>query len=236
MSMKAIVFDVDDTLYDLSTPFKEACKEIFPEEKELDIEEAFLASRRYSDAVYSQSLSGEMSMEEMYIYRFQNAFKDCGMQIDAQKALDFQNVYEQKQQEIKMTDAMKQLLQSLKGKVQLGIITNGPEQHQWDKVNALGVQKWIPKEHVFISGALGVAKPDRGIFDLAAEKLGVCAEDACYVGDSFANDIAGARKAGWKAVWYNHRGHLAGRDVETDYMMKSERELIQCLERLADEN
>ena len=27
--MKAIVFDVDDTLYDLSTPFKETCREVF---------------------------------------------------------------------------------------------------------------------------------------------------------------------------------------------------------------
>lgn len=39
--MKAIVFDVDDTLYDLSTPFKETCREVFPEVKDLDLEGAF---------------------------------------------------------------------------------------------------------------------------------------------------------------------------------------------------
>ena len=84
--MKAIVFDVDDTLYDLSTPFKEACREVFPEDKDLDLEGAFLASRRYSDSVYARCLSGEMSMEEMYIYRFKNAFLDYGKKIDALKA------------------------------------------------------------------------------------------------------------------------------------------------------
>ena len=137
--MKAIVFDVDDTLYDLSTPFKQTCREIFPEDTDLDLEGAFLASRRYSDSVYARCLSGEMSMEEMYIYRFKNAFLDYGKKINALKALEFQAVYEEKQQEIRMTDAMKDLLQSLKEKVTLGIITNGPAQHQWDKVNALGV-------------------------------------------------------------------------------------------------
>ena len=95
--MKAIVFDVDDTLYDLSTPFKETCREVFPEDKDLDLEGAFLASRRYSDSVYARCLSGEMSMEEMYIYRFKNAFLDYGKKIDALKALEFQAIYEEKQ-------------------------------------------------------------------------------------------------------------------------------------------
>ena len=71
-----------------------------------------------------------------------------------------------------MTDAMKDLLQSLKEKVTLGIITNGPAQHQWDKVNALGVTEWIPVGHVFISGALGVAKPDKRIFSQCGGKNG----------------------------------------------------------------
>ena len=65
-----------------------------------------------------------------------------------------------------------QLMQNLKEKVTLGIITNGPAQHQWDKVNALGVTEWIPVGHVFISGALGVAKPDKRIFSRAAERMG----------------------------------------------------------------
>ena len=40
------------------------------------------------------------------------------------------------------------------------------------KVNALGVTEWIPVGHVFISGALGVAKPDKRIFSRAAERMG----------------------------------------------------------------
>ena len=228
--IKAVVFDVDDTLYDLSTPFKEACREVFPEDTNLNLEGTFRASRRYSDEVYASSLSGKISMEEMYIYRFENAFRDYGKKIDAQTALMFQAVYEQKQQEIKMTESMKNLLENLSGKMKLGIVTNGPAQHQWDKVTALGVEKWIPKEHIFISGELGIAKPDAGIFDAALQRLGLQKEEVCYVGDSFENDIVGAKNAGWKAVWYNHRGHEANGDVEPNYIVKSEDELISLLE------
>lgn len=231
--MKAIVFDVDDTLYDLSTPFKQTCREIFPEDTDLDLEGAFLASRRYSDSVYARCLSDEMSMEEMYIYRFKNAFLDYGKKINALKALEFQAVYEEKQQEIRMTDAMKDLLQSLKEKVTLGIITNGPAQHQWDKVNALGVTEWIPVGHIFISGALGVAKPDKRIFSRAAERMGILPQEICYVGDSFENDIVGAKAAGWNAVWYNHRRHQAAGDVKPDAVVRSEAELIACLEKIS---
>lgn len=228
--IKAFVFDVDDTLYDLSTPFKEACREVFPEDTTLDLEGAFLASRRYSDAVYASSLSGKMTMEEMYIYRFENAFRDYGKKIDAQTALMFQAVYEQKQQKIQMTESMKNLLEHLQKKVKLGIITNGPAQHQWDKVNALRVKQWIPEEHIFISGDLGVAKPDAEIFDIALQKLQVQKGEICYVGDSFENDMAGAKNAGWKAIWYNHRGHKAAENVKPDYEVKNEKELINLLE------
>lgn len=228
--IKAVVFDVDDTLYDLSTPFKQVCRTVFPEDTGLDLEGAFLASRRYSDSVYASSLSGKISMEEMYIYRFENAFRDYGKKIDAQTALFFQAVYEQKQQEIKMTEAMKKLLENLSGKMKLGIVTNGPTQHQWDKVNALGVEQWIPKEHILISGEIGIAKPDTGIFAAELGRLDLQKEDVCYVGDSFENDIVGAKGAGWKAVWYNHRGHQATEEVMPDYIVKSEDELITLLE------
>ena len=228
--IKAVVFDVDDTLYDLSTPFKEACRTVFPEDTGLDLEGAFLASRRYSDSVYASSLSGKISMEEMYIYRFENAFRDYGKKIDAQTALMFQAVYEQKQQEIKMTESMKNLLENLSGKMKLGIVTNGPTQHQWDKVNALGVEQWIPKEHILISGEIGIAKPDAEIFEAELGRVGLQKEDVCYVGDSFENDIAGAKGAGWKAVWYNHRGHEATGDVMPDYIVRTEKELIVLLE------
>ncbi len=37
------------------------------------------------------------------------------------------------------------------------------------------------------------------------ERLGMSGEDICYLGDSFENDVVGAKAANWKAIWFNHR-------------------------------
>ena len=228
--LKAILFDIDDTLYDLSIPFKEAFREFFPGEK-MDLEGAFLASRKYSDLIYDRSLSGEISMAEMYIYRLVNAFRDYGKIIDGPTALQFQSVYEKRQHEIRMTEEMERMLEELSRKMTLGIITNGPSEHQRDKVRALGVERWIPMERIWISGDLGVGKPHKEIFEAAREKLGLKPEELCFVGDAYGHDILGAKGAGWKAVWFNHRGHQATGEVMPDYEVRSEQELIALLEK-----
>lgn len=59
--------------------------------------------------------------------------------------------------------------------------------------------------HVVDSGRLPFAKPDRRIFAHARTLcLGDEAPDSLpiHIGDSWAADIAGARDAGWRAVWY----------------------------------
>ena len=228
--LKAILFDIDDTLYDLSIPFKEAFREFFPGEK-MDLEGAFLASRKYSDLIYDRSLSGEISMAEMYIYRLGNAFQDYGKIIDGPTALQFQSVYEKRQHEIRMTEEMERMLEELSRKITLGIITNGPSEHQRDKVRALGVERWIPMERIWISGDLGVGKPHKEIFEAAREKLGLKPEELCFVGDAYGHDILGAKGAGWKAVWFNHRGRQITGEVTPDYEVRSEQELIALLEK-----
>jgi HAD superfamily hydrolase (TIGR01549 family) len=49
----------------------------------------------------------------------------------------------------------------------------------------------------------GVAKPDRGIFDLTWEKVGCQSSDVIHIGDSLENDVLGAINAGVTTVWYN---------------------------------
>ena len=183
---KAILFDVDDTLYDQTVPFMEAYAEYFGEKPEVPAEVIYPVTRKYSDAVYSQAMAGEMTMEEMYIYRMQKAFEEFGIRITDQEALDFQKIYADRQHHIHMSPLMQDILAFCSGRADLGIITNGPSEHQWDKVRSLQAEKWIPHENIFVSAEL---------------------EDAeiWFVGDAYALDVEGAVNAGWNAVWMNRR-------------------------------
>ena len=227
---KAILFDIDDTLYDLAQPFFMAYEKLYKDQYQVDLNALFLRSRVRSDEVYGQAMRGEISMPEMYIYRFQNAFRDLGIEITDEEALKFQDTYAGCQREIFLTEEMKAIFDECKEKVSLGIITNGPVGHQWDKVNDLGLCQWISKEHVLISEEVGIAKPDAAIFEMAMERMGIEADEACFVGDSFACDITGAVNSGWSTIWFNRRNHkMPDHGVTPDYEVHSEEELRRLL-------
>jgi len=59
---------------------------------------------------------------------------------------------------------------------------------------------------VVVSAVVGAAKPSPAIFARALELAGAAAEDCLHVGDSLADDVAGARAAGIDAVLLDRSG------------------------------
>jgi FMN phosphatase YigB (HAD superfamily) len=84
----------------------------------------------------------------------------------------------------------------------LGVVTNGPL-GQADKITGTGLDRLV--DGWAVSGEIGVRKPDRRIFEVAAERCGAALESGWMVGDSGPADMAGARNAGLRSVWL-HRG------------------------------
>ena len=54
--------------------------------------------------------------------------------------------------------------------------------------------------YYFTSKELGARKPDTAFFDSIVHKLGTVAENAVMIGNDYAKDISGAKKAGLKTV------------------------------------
>ena len=232
--MKAIMFDLDDTLYDQVFPFKRAYEEVFGERFEIDIEELFMARHHRSDEVYHLAVRGEITMEEMYIYRSVKPFDDLGYRISDEEALRFQYAYAERQKHLRMSDEIEELLTELcRKRVPMGIISNGPADHQRRKIRSMGLQRWIPEESVFVSGDDGISKPEKHIFERAREGFGLQPQEMVMVGDSFPNDIVGAKNAGWQTVWLKRRGwkRIDVSPKEADYVVHTEKELRECLKR-----
>jgi putative hydrolase of the HAD superfamily len=62
------------------------------------------------------------------------------------------------------------------------------------------------------SGKLGLEKPDRAIFDWAAERLNVPTSGIVHIGDSYAADVEGALGAGMRAIWFRGSPDLVQSD------------------------
>jgi putative hydrolase of the HAD superfamily len=86
----------------------------------------------------------------------------------------------------------------------MGLITNASS--VWD-VNNLIDQNDLRKffSVILISGEEGIRKPDRRIFEKAAQKMEIDPSEMVMVGDTLNADIFGARQVGMKAVWISRR-------------------------------
>lgn len=232
--MPAILFDMDDTLYNLMMPFEAACRKMLGNRFDSLMEPLFLAHRMHSDEVFEASRNGEITMDEMYIYRIQKAMEDFGFSISGEEALNFQRIYAEEQKRIWMSDTVREMLEFIKSRgIPMGMITNGPEEHQWRKIVTLGADCYVPREYAIISGAAGAAKPDFRIFEYAEEAMELRKEDTWFVGDSYENDIVGAVRAGWHAVWFNRRErHIPEEGPKPDYTVESEQELFVIIKQI----
>ncbi len=84
--------------------------------------------------------------------------------------------------------------------VKLAIVSNADgsvePQLAADGICQIGRGRGVEMDAILDSSAVGVAKPDPRIFEIALERLGVTADRAIHVGDTPAADVEGARAAG----------------------------------------
>ena len=229
--MIGLVFDVDDTLYEQIVPFENAYKSLF--DMDIDMEKFYLLSRYYSDVKFEASRNGKMTMDEYHIYRIQEAAKDLGVFLTDEQALNMQKEYKKNQQKLQMSDITINILKlARKNNVKLGIITNGLSEHQWSKIEALGVERWIDKDNIIVSGDYSINKPDVRIFEIMQEKLQLPNDFLYYIGDSIENDIVGANNAGWKSIWINRYKQKSSKEVDIYKIAENNNELFEIIEKI----
>ena len=119
------------------------------------------------------------------------------------------------------------LLNALRGRARLGIITNGFTELQQVRLERTG---W--REHfdvLIVSEEVGVAKPHRDIFEHALVLMGQPArEQVLMVGDNPDSDILGGLNAGLHTCWLNVDNRAAPAGVTPHFLVSS----LQQLEKL----
>ncbi|MCO4164909.1 pyrimidine 5'-nucleotidase [Citrobacter youngae] len=120
------------------------------------------------------------------------------------------------------------LLNAIRGKAKIGIITNGFTALQQIRLERTGLRDYF--DLLVISEQVGVAKPDPRIFDHALEQAGNPDRSrVLMVGDTAESDILGGINAGLSTCWLNthHREQPAG--IQPTWTVTSLSELEQLL-------
>lgn len=204
--MKYLIFDLDDTLYDLSEPFRRAHAELFAERLGEDCEALFRMSRIYSDEILALEKAGEIPKEDSFYHRIHRTYLDAGLDMERATADQFEEKYRYYQKHITVPKGIQVMLDSCKqAGTHMAVFSNGNVKNQGAKIEALGLNRWFCEENIFISEVTGYHKPSLGAFQYVQEHLQVKPEEIWYVGDTYEADVFGGKRAGWNVIWYNHR-------------------------------
>lgn len=112
----------------------------------------------------------------------------------------------------------------------LGIITDGIPVKQWEKLIRLGLQHFF--HAVIITDEIGIRKPSPKLYSAAADEIGVPVKNCMMVGDRLNTDILGAKKAGMATVRIlqgKYSNEKSTKENEPDYIIKTLSDLLKIV-------
>jgi putative hydrolase of the HAD superfamily len=221
-----IFFDLDDTLLDHDAAARAGVVrfyETFRSHFDMDFE-TFLARWIMLAEKYFQSNSVvQYTLSEQHRIRMRNLFSETLTNEEADAR--FKIYLDTYQLNWKLHPDAIPCLQAFQGRP-MGLITNGDGKQQRAKIKKFGLGAYLST--VVISLEVGCAKPDKAIFELAAQQGGARIGDCVYVGDRLETDALGSLCAGMKGIWLDRKGKGVGKEIEVP-VIKSLMELPQLL-------
>jgi putative hydrolase of the HAD superfamily len=112
-----------------------------------------------------------------------------------------------------------------------GVVTHGWSIKQAEKIVRLGLAPFFAPDAIFISDEIGISKPNPKLYQTALQDLGLEPSEVMYVGDSPAHDIAPPQSLGMTAVWARRAAKhgLEGTGIEPDHVVDDFAELERIL-------
>jgi putative hydrolase of the HAD superfamily len=207
-SVKAVLFDLDETLFDHSWSVAHSMELLRAEHECLQtrtLEDILSEHRRLLEEMHIDVMAGRLHPDQSRIRRMYGIFKFCGVDVSEEIALRAAALHRQRYRDAqRAVPGAAELLTSLRERVKIGIVTNNFLEEQRAKLEVCGLTSLI--DELVTSEECGITKPAPEIFHIALHRLRCSAEEAVMVGDSWEVDVVGARNAGIRPIWFNRFG------------------------------
>lgn len=208
-SLRALFFDVDDTLFATTTFAQQA------REKAVEAMRArgLRASRAETLAALADVVAEFGSNDDRHFDRVlmrlpRVATEGCNRDLLIVAAV--MAYHDTKWQELKIRPEAQALLRDLSAtELRMGVISAGLARKQMEKILRLGLDQYVDHRLIFITDQVGIAKRNPLIFRRAVEAAGVEPAEAMHVGDHAAHDVEPAAAAGLRTVWNHGAGKHA---------------------------
>ncbi|AOW21779.1 YjjG family noncanonical pyrimidine nucleotidase [Urechidicola croceus] len=203
MIIKHVFFDLDHTLWDFETNSAKTFEKIF-KKNNINIKvDVFLNYYRAINLTYWRLYrSDNISKEKLRYGRLKDTFDRLSYEITDNMIHTLSDEYIQVLPSFNhVFDGTFDILEYLKPKYQLHIITNGFSEVQQEKLSGSKIAKYFDK--VITSESVDVKKPNPKIFQHALDISGANKTQSIMIGDSWEADFIGAKNFGMKAIFCN---------------------------------
>ncbi|MBV2194936.1 MAG: YjjG family noncanonical pyrimidine nucleotidase [Flavobacterium sp.] len=207
---KHIFFDLDHTLWDFDKNSEFAFDTIFKQQG-FDIElsdflNIYIPRNQHYWKLYQDN---QITHDDLRYYRLKDVFDALQIEISESMIHLLSDEYIKYLPEYNhLFDGALEMLDYLKPKYQLHIITNGFASVQTKKMKNSNIDHYF--ETITNSEMAGVKKPHKKIFDFALSLSNASKEESLMIGDSYEADILGAQNAGIEAIFFNEQ------NIQTD--------------------
>ncbi len=224
----AVIFDLDDTLYSKNEVFfKTFCQFATPT---IDAESLYLTYQKRSDEAFEKFSSGEITLSQSHLNRVYNTFKDVGIELTSEKIQAFIKAYKDNLNSITLSKEWIEVFQQCnKESYQIAILTNGPTDHQKDKLYQLNLSKWIPEDFWFISESIQVKKPSIQAFHHVESNIS--ADEYFMIGDDIHTDIKGAIQANWHPIQFTKYHQMDAENYSCD-VAKEPKDIFPLIQQI----
>lgn len=207
--IKAVIFDLDNTLYDYNANDVIAMRALCSFAREnLDLdEESFRKVYAEARKIIKKRLTEGAGQHNRMLF-FQAALELIGKNPFHYATEMYETYWGTFLKNMSLYDGALEFLQSLKAEnLKIAICTDMTAHIQYRKIKRLGLSDLI--DAIVTSEEVGFEKPSPLIFERVLEKLTVEANEAAYFGDSFRKDIEGSANCGMKPFYF-----VADREVD----------------------
>ena len=209
MMRRAVVFDIDDTLY---------------------LERDYVSSGFAAAGAWARTELGLADFAERAWLMFQEGVRGrifdetlaaCGARADGAVVSRLVDVYRAHTPSIEPFPDVAVWVAGRPDDVAVAVVTDGPLASQRAKAAALGVAAWADPIVFTEDLGPGRGKPHPAAFELVEDATGVGGAACAYVADNPAKDFAGPRSRGWRTVRVRREGGLhatvaSGDDVDAE--------------------
>ena len=211
MPYKNLFIDLDDTLWDIHQNGKECLQEIY---YDYGYDKFYPTFEDYYNIYFPNNLrlwsmytAGTIQKNELAVERFLIPVRPFGIDcVEYAKKLSA-DFLDRTTRKTRLIDGTMELLEYLKPKYKMHILSNGFREVQFKKIENSGLCPYFDK--IILSEDAGINKPHAEMFTYALKNTNSRRNQTIMVGDSWENDIVGAHNSRIAQIWFNPNGDKA---------------------------